>query len=49
MEYSYLNKKDNLLVRAQKFDGWLVGQNPQEYCIGYVEGTKAVCSEAKDK
>ena len=34
---------------AFKFDVWLVGQNPQEYCIGYVKGPKAECNKAKEK
>ena len=49
VEYTYRNKKDNQLVTAQKFEAWLVGQNPQEYCIGYVKGSKAECNKAKEK
>ena len=40
VEYTYKNKKDNQEVKAQKFEVWLVGQNPEHYCIGYVKSSE---------
>jgi len=36
-------------VTAHKFEAWLVGNNPQDYCIGFVKGTQAECNRAKDQ
>ena len=49
VEYTYKNKKDNQEVKAQKFEAYLVGQNPQHYCIGYVKNSLRVCEEAMRK
>ena len=49
VEYTYKNKKDNQMVTAHKFEVWLVGTNPQEYCIGYVKGNKTTCTKAKQQ
>lgn len=49
VEYTYKNKKDNQEVKAQKFEVWLVGQNPEHYCIGYVKSSVRVCQEALQK
>ena len=36
-------------MKAQKFEAYLVGQNPQHYCIGYVKNSLRVCEEAMRK
>ena len=49
VEYTYQNRTNKAVVQAHKFETVLVGQNAQEYCIGFVKGTKAVCNEAMAK
>ena len=49
VDYTYKNKKDQQEVLAHKFEAWLVGQNPEHYCIGYIKGSKRVCQEAYQK
>ena len=49
VEYTYKNKKDNQEVKAQEFEVWLVGQDPEHYCIGYVKGSVRLCEEALQK
>ena len=46
VEYTYKNKKDNQTITAYKFEVWLVGQNPQHYCVGYIKGTEPACRKA---
>ena len=36
-------------MTAHKFEAWLVGNNPQDYCIGFVKGSEAECNQAKMK
>ncbi len=33
-------------MKAHKFEVWLVGQNPEHYCVGYVKSSVRVCQEA---
>ena len=49
MHYTYTSKKDNLPVNAHKFEAGLVGNNPQDYCIGFLKGSEAECNQAKMK
>ena len=49
MRHSYTSKKDQRAVTAYKFEAWLVGINPQDYCIGFVKGSEAECNQAKLK
>ena len=49
MRYIYTSKKDQRAVTAHKFEVWLVGNNPQDYCIGFVKGSEAECNQAKMK
>ena len=49
MHYTYTSKKDNRPVTAHKFEAWLVGNNPQDYCIGFLKGSEAECNQAKKK
>ena len=46
IQYEYTSKKDGNKVTALKFEVWMIGENPAEYCIGYVKGNKAVCDKA---
>ena len=36
-------------MTAHKFEAWLVGNNPQDYCIGFVKGSEEECNQAKLK
>ena len=36
-------------MTAHKFEAWLVGNNPQDYCIGFVKGSEAECNRAMAK
>ena len=47
--YTYTSKRDQRAVTAHKFEVWLVGNNPQDYCIGFVKGSVAECNQAKMK
>ena len=49
VDYQYKRRPDNQLVTAHKFEVWLVGTNPQWYCIGYVKGSETVCNRAKQQ
>ena len=46
-EYTYNNKRDGREVQAHKFEVWLVGRDPQHYCVGYAKGNTKTCLEAK--
>ena len=46
---TYMSKTDQHTVTAHKFEVWLVGTNPQDYCIGFVKGSAAECNQAKMK
>ena len=47
--YTYISKKNGQEVTAHKFECWLIGNNAQHYCIGFVKGTEAQCKVAKGK
>ena len=49
LEYTYFSKKDCSTVQAQKFEVYVVGQNPEAYCIGYVKGNMEACRQAHQK
>ena len=49
VQYTYRNKKDNKEVLAHKFEVCLVGENPEQYCYGYVKGTARACQDALQK
>ena len=49
MRYTYMSKRDQQTVAAHKFEVWLVGNNPQDYCIGFVKGSDAECNKANMK
>ena len=49
VQYTYSSKKDQSTVTAHKFEVWLVSDNPQDYCIGFIKGSKAECERAKTK
>ena len=36
-------------MTMHKFETWLMGNNPEEYCIGFVKGSEAQCNDAKMK
>jgi hypothetical protein len=46
---TYTSKKDQRSVTAHKFEAWLVGNNPQDYCIGFVKGSEAEWQRAKER
>ena len=48
-EYTFTSKRDNKDVKAHTFEAWLIGVNPEAYCIGYVKGSQAVIAEAQKK
>ena len=48
-QYTYTSKRNQRAVTAHKFEVWLVGKNPQDYCIGFVKGSEAECKNAKKK
>ena len=49
VQYTYTSKKDQRTVTAYKFEAWLIGKNPQDYCIGFVKDSEAECKNAKNK
>ena len=49
VDYKYKNKQTGEEVVAHKFEVWLVGTNPEHYCIGFVKGSAQVCQEALKK
>ena len=49
MEYTYANRKDGRTITAHKFEAWLVGDDPTDYCVGFVKGDKVTCQAALDK
>ena len=49
VEYTYQSKKDSSTVKAQKFEVYVVGQNAEAYCIGYVKGNMEACRKAEQK
>ena len=49
VKYAYTSKKDQKAVTAYKFEACLVGNSPQDYCIGFVKGSEAECNQAKMK
>ena len=44
--YTYENKRTGQDVTAHKFETFLVGNNSQEYCKGYVKASKEECERA---
>ena len=49
VEYTYPSKKNNGTVKAQKFEVYVVGKNPGDYCIGFVKGPMEECRKAQEK
>ena len=47
-KYSYTNKK-GAEVTAHKFEVFIVGNKPEEYCKGYVKSSSSECNQAADK
>ena len=48
-KYKYQEKKTGADKTAHKFEAYLVGNNPQEYCRAYVKGTESECKKAAEK
>ena len=46
-QYSYQSKRNQQMVTAFKFEAWLVGNNPGEYCLGFVKGSEAEYKRAQ--
>ena len=44
--YSYRSRYDNREMTAHKFEMWLVGEDANDYCIGYLKGSEAECKKA---
>ena len=49
VEYTYPSKKNNGTVKAQKFEVYVVGNKPEDYCIGFVKGPMEECRKAQEK
>ena len=51
VHYQYRKRKDdpNSVVTAYKFEAYLVGTDAEDYCVGYVKGSLADCTRAKEK
>ena len=47
--YTYKDKRNGSDVNAAKFELHLVGENPSDYCIGYVKGSTQQIAEAVTK
>ena len=47
--YKYQEKRTGAEKTAHKFEAYLVGNNPQEYCRAYVKGTEPECKKAAEK
>ena len=41
--YTFTKKSTGAKVTQWKFETWLVGTKPEEYCIGFVRGSKQMC------
>ena len=48
-EYTYKGRRDNATVTGYKFQAWLVGTKAEQYLIGFVKGTQAICEDAKKR
>ena len=48
-KYTYPNKSTVVETTAYKFEVFLVGTNPEEYCKGYVKSTESDCNKAAAK
>ena len=49
VQYEYRQRKDDKLVKAQRFEAWLVGSNAEQYCVGFLRGSTAQCDKAQGK
>ena len=49
VSYEYLNKKSQMHVTAHKFEVYLIGEDAQHYCIGYVKAQEGTCKAAMEK
>ena len=49
VNYTYFSKRDCSTVQAQKFEVYVVGRNPEAYCIGYVKDDMEACRQAHEK
>ena len=49
VNYTYFSKRDCSTIQAQKFEVYVVGQNPEAYCIGYVKDDMEACRQAHEK
>ena len=47
--YTYANKSIGVKTTVYKFEVFLVGTNPEEYCKGYVKGKESECDKAAEK
>ena len=47
LEFDCKSRHRKQRVPVYRFEAWLVGEKPSEYCIGYVKGSEAVCRKAK--
>ena len=47
--YTFISKRTGQEVTAHKFECWLIGNNAQQYCIGFVKGTEVQCKVAQGK
>ena len=45
-EYTFISKRDQTEVTAYKFEVYLVGNKPHEYCVGFIKGSRDVCQRA---
>ena len=45
-EYTFISKRDQTEVTAYKFEVYLVGNKPHEYCVGFIKGSRDVCRRA---
>ena len=48
-KYTYQEKKTGVDKTAHKFEAYLVGNNPQDYCRAYVKGSEQECKKAAEK
>ena len=48
-QYRWMNHEPDCFKTAYKFEAYLVGKHADDYCIGYVRGSQADCTRAKEK
>ena len=47
--YSFMSKCDNMTFAQHKFEAWLLGTKPEDYCVGLFKGSARTVEVARTK